>query len=60
MKKHDRARITSILRYLQDECAEAWASKNEDLFDWYSAGMEAYCCILEGKPITYTPRVKPL
>lgn len=61
MTKREKIRlIKSVFAYLQRESVEAWASRDEDLFDWYSAGLEAFYCIVQDKPITHTPRVKPL
>lgn len=49
-----------IWNYFSDNIAQAFESKNEINFDWYSDGREAFWCVMCEIPIKITPRVKPL
>lgn len=61
MTKREKIKlIQSVFWYLQRQVAEAFETKDEANFDWYSDGEEVFFQILSNKPIKVTPRVKPL
>ena len=61
MSKREKIQlIRRIANYLQREQLNAFETKDEVNFDWYSEGFEAFWCVLAETPIIITPRVKPL
>lgn len=52
--------IMSVWQYIQTALTEAYESRDEISFDWYSDGSSALWCALNDKPIKFVTRIKPL
>ena len=61
MQKRERIRlIQRVWQRLNENQNKAVDALDDDLFDWYGEGQEAYFCILRGVPIQISQRVKRL
>lgn len=59
-KKERFAFIKRVWARFEAALGDAYESKDELNFDWYSDGQQAFICAVQGKPIVITRRVKPL